>query len=321
MRSPPTDGISSVAFSAKSNKMLVTSWDATVQLHNADENRLLAKYEHKAPVLDCCFLDDTRTFSGGLDCGVKMFDFQSSNEDVIGCHEKAVRCLEFSPETGLLVSGSWDQTLKVWDIRQKEPLVCTEKQPGKVFTMSLSGTRVVVGTSGNHVLVWDLRSMDRPIQKRMSSLKHMTRVIRCSPDGQGYALGSVEGRVAVEYFDPSQQKKKYAFKCHRKNEGDSTIIYPVNALAFHPKFGTFASGGCDGTVCIWDGANKKRLCQLAKHPVGISALVFNRDGTILAAASSYTFEEGEKEEKVADNVYIHFVQESQVKPKPKKKSS
>ena len=23
-------------------------------------------------------------------------------------------------------------------------------------------------------------------------------------------------------------------------------VYPVNALAFHPKWGTFATGGCDG---------------------------------------------------------------------------
>jgi hypothetical protein len=34
----------------------------------------------------------------------------------------------------------------------------------------------------------------------------------------GYALSSVEGRVAMEYFDQSaeSQKRKYAFKCHRK---------------------------------------------------------------------------------------------------------
>ena len=53
----------------------------------------------------------------------------------------------------------------------------------------------------------------------------------------GYALGSIEGRVAVEYIDPSpeSQKRKFAFKCHRlKNEGGQDTIYPVNALAFHP---------------------------------------------------------------------------------------
>lgn len=52
----------------------------------------------------------------------------------------------------------------------------------------------------------------------------------------GYAIGSVEGRIGVEYFDPSQeaQDKKYAFKCHRQTIDDVDHVWPVNALAFHP---------------------------------------------------------------------------------------
>ena len=38
-------------------------------------------------------------------------------------------------------------------------------------------------------------------------------------------------------------------------------VYPVNTIAFHPLFGTFATGGCDGSVCVWDGDKKKKLCQ------------------------------------------------------------
>lgn len=52
----------------------------------------------------------------------------------------------------------------------------------------------------------------------------------------GYATGSVEGRIAVEYFDPNPQTqdKKYAFKCHRQTVDDVDHVWPVNALAFHP---------------------------------------------------------------------------------------
>lgn len=55
------------------------------------------------------------------------------------------------------------------------------------------------------------------LQKRDSSLKFQTRAIKAFPDKTGYVLSSIEGRVAVEYLDPSPeaQKKKYAFKCHR----------------------------------------------------------------------------------------------------------
>lgn len=59
----------------------------------------------------------------------------------------------------------------------------------------------------------------------------------------GYAIGSVEGRIGVEYFDPSPeiQDKKYAFKCHRQNIEDVDHVWPVNALAFHPVYASSRS--------------------------------------------------------------------------------
>jgi WD40 repeat protein len=59
--------------------------------------------------------------------------------------------------------------------------------------------------------------------------------------------------------------------------------------------GTFATGGCDKQVFMWDGANKKRLCALRKFPTSVASLSFNSTGELLAVASSYTYEEGDKE--------------------------
>ena len=53
-------------------------------------------------------------------------------------------------------------------------------------------------------------------------------------------------------------------QCHRKQENGKDVVFPVNAMAFHPVHGTFATGGCDGFVNIWDGSNKKRLYQFAR---------------------------------------------------------
>ena len=81
-------------------------------------------------------------------------------------------------------------------------------------------------------------------QRRESNLKYQTRCIRSFPNQQAYVLSSIEGRVAVEYLDPSpeMQKKKYAFKCHRIKDEKIEKIYPVNAVAFHHEYNTFATG-------------------------------------------------------------------------------
>lgn len=57
------------------------------------------------------------------------------------------------------------------------------------------------------------------------------------------------------------------------------------------RFGTFATGGGDGIVSIWDSAAKKRLRQLPKYPGTITSLAFNSDGTKLAIGCSILEEE------------------------------
>ena len=119
--------------------------------------------------------------------------------------------------------------------------------------MDLVNNTLVVAMASRIFHIYDIRNMSAPSQSRESSLKYMTRALACMTDGQGvlvsgsfsqpvltpepgYATASVEGRIAVEYFDPSPevQEKKYAFKCHRQTIDDVDHVWPVNSLAFHP---------------------------------------------------------------------------------------
>ncbi|KMZ74498.1 putative Mitotic checkpoint protein bub3 [Zostera marina] len=320
--SPPSDGISNLRFSNHSDHLLVSSWDKTVRLYDARENVLKGEFFHSAAVLDCCFHDDSSGFSAGADHTVRRHVFSTGKEEILGRHKAPVRCVEYSHAAGQVITGSWDKTLKCWDPRgasgQERTLVGTYFQPERVYSIALVGTRLVVATAGRHVNIYDLRNMSQPEQRRESSLKYQTRCVRCYPNGTGYALSSVEGRVAMEFFDTSDsgQAKKYAFKCHRKTEDGKDFVYPVNAIAFHPIYGTFSTGGCDGVVNVWDGNNKKRLFQYTKYPNSISALSFSKDGQLLAVASSYTYERGDVPHS-PDSIFVRNVNEIEVKPKPK----
>jgi cell cycle arrest protein BUB3 len=162
----------------------------------------------------------------------------------------------------------------------------------------------------------------KPWQQRESSLKFMTRAVACMPNDDGYATSSIEGRVAVEWFDPSpdSQARKYAFKCHRQPapENDGTdIVYPVNALAFHPSFGTFASGGGDGVVALWDATAKRRIRQYQKYPNSVAALAFSSDGKYLAVGVCPGFETGQEDYsgEGQTKVYIRELSETEAKGK------
>lgn len=143
------------------------------------------------------------------------------------------------------------------------------------------------------------------------------------PNDAGYASSSIEGRVAVEWFDPSakSQARKYAFKCHRQPSADGSdidIVYPVNALAFHPKYGTFASGGGDGFVTLWDGVAKRRIKQYQRYDNSIASLSFSGDGKFLAVAISPGFEDGKENFGVGPiGVFVRTLGEGEAMAKPK----
>uniref|UniRef100_A0A8D2ZM50 Mitotic checkpoint protein BUB3 n=2 Tax=Scophthalmus maximus TaxID=52904 RepID=A0A8D2ZM50_SCOMX len=312
----PEDSISAVKFSPSTAQfLLVSSWDCTVRLYDVGGNTMRMKYQHTAPVLDCAFYDPTHSWSGGLDSQLKTHDLNTDQDTIVGAHDAPIRCVEYCPEVNVMVTGSWDRSVRLWDPRTP----CnagTFTQPEKVYTLSVAGDRLIVGTAGRRVLVWDLRNMGYVQQRRESSLKYQTRCIRAFPNKQGYVLSSIEGRVAVEYLDPSQevQKKKYAFKCHRLKEEGIEQVYPVNAISFHSVHNTFATGGSDGFVNIWDPFNKKRLCQFHRYPTSIASLAFNNDGTMLAIASSYMQEKGDISHP-EDAIFIRQVTDAETKPK------
>ncbi|KAL7469040.1 hypothetical protein ACHAXS_009283 [Conticribra weissflogii] len=284
--------------------------------------------------------------TGGMDGSIKRFDISSSSVSLIGLHaptataadakKVACSCLASLGESNpnLVASAGWDGKFHLWDVRSSGgKAVSTSELPGKAFSMDASrdGTKVVVATSGRRMCFFDIRknalenytgdddgedkenSMAKLLLDRESSLKFQTRCVKFFPDGVGMAVGSIEGRVAIEYLDEigiKSGKKKYAFKCHRVNE----TIYPVNSIAFHPVLGTFATGGADGSVVTWDGANKKKLSTVAKLPTSVACLAFNEDGSQIAMASSYTFEEGERDHP-RDEIYIRDVLDSEIRPK------
>jgi len=161
-----------------------------------------------------------------------------------------------------------------------------------------------------------------PWQQRESSLKFMTRAIACMPNDEGYAISSIEGRIGVDWFDPSEesQSRKYAFKCHRQTEDDVDVVYPVNALAFHPvRTTTFASGGGDATVVFWDGQSKRRIKQYAGFPASISSMSWSSDGKHLAIGVSPGFEDGREElEEGSVKVFVREISEAEVKGKAPK---
>ncbi|KAH9957637.1 WD40 repeat-like protein [Lactifluus volemus] len=294
IKGAPFDSISSLQFSpASSNFLLVSAWDSTVRLYDIAANKEKTKFDHRAAVLSTIFSDASHAYSsGGLDASLR---------GIVRYSSEASSCI---------ITGSWDRTVRFWDPRAATTQQSSHQLPERVYFMDTVGHYLVVALASRLFHIFD--------QTRESSLKFLTRALACMSDGQGYATASVEGRIAVEYFDSSSaaQEKKYAFKCHRQTIDDVDHVWPVNALAFHPTYNTFASGGSDATVSIWDHKVKKRLRQYPRYNAPIAAMAFSADDARLAVGASYTWDAGEEGARTAERPAL-FVRElgEEVKPK------
>ena len=84
-------------------------------------------------------------------------------------------------------------------------------------------------------------------QTLVSPLKWQTRVVSCFPSANGFAVGSIEGRVAIQYVEEKDSSNNFSFKCHRRDQSptskDQSLVYAVNDISFHPVHGTFSTCG------------------------------------------------------------------------------
>lgn len=321
---PPTDSVSSLNFSPKSNLLVATSWDNQVrcwEVARDSANNVAtmpkASIAHDHPVLCSAWKDDgTTVFSGGCDKQVKMWPLLSGGQPItVAMHDAPIKDIAWIPEMNLLATGSWDKTIKYWDTRQPNP-VHTQQLPERCYAMTVKHPLMVVGTADRNIIVYNLQNPQVEFKRIVSPLKYQTRCLAAFPDQQGFLVGSIEGRVGVHHLDDSQQAKNFTFKCHR--EGNE--IYSVNSLNFHPVHHTFATAGSDGAFNFWDKDSKQRLKAMLRCSQPVPCSAFNNDGSIFAYSVCYDWSKGAENHNPATAkpyIFLHLPQESEVKGKPR----
>ncbi|KAK9827320.1 hypothetical protein WJX81_004742 [Elliptochloris bilobata] len=312
---PPSDGISSLSFSPVANHLVATSWDNQVrcwEIAPTGQSVAKAATSHDKPVLCSAWsADGTTVFTGGCDNTAKMWSLQTNQSQVVAKHEAPIRHLFMVKEANVLVTGSWDRTLRYWDLRSPNP-VHTQSLPERVYALDVRYPLLVAGLANRRIQVYNLTSPQQAYKDLESPLKFQTRCVTCFPDTSGYLLGSIEGRVAVHHVEDGLQQKNFTFKCHR----DGNDVYAVNSIAFHPQYGTFVTTGSDGAFNFWDKDSKQRLKAMQKCNQSIPCGAFNRDGSIYAYAVSYDWGKGfaEHNPQTAQNhILLHSPQDAEVK--------
>ncbi|KAL7648722.1 UNVERIFIED_CONTAM: hypothetical protein RMT77_000629 [Armadillidium vulgare] len=303
---PPDDSIQCMQFSPSSlpqDFLVAGSWDNNVRCWEVLQNgTTVAKAQQTmgGPVLDVAWQDDGgKVFIASADKTVHCWDLASNQKMQVAQHDAPVKTVHWikAPSYSCIMTGSWDKTLKFWDTRSPNPIL-TINLPERCYCADVDYPMAIVVTANRNIIVYQLENQPQEFRQIESPLKYQHRCVAIFREKKGspagFGLGSVEGRVAIQYINPIHPKDNFTFKCHRSTGAPNGFqeIYAVNDIKFHPVHGTLATVGSDGRFSFWDKDARTKLKNSEAMDQPISSCCFNHNGQIFAYAVSYDWSKG-----------------------------
>ena len=155
-------------------------------------------------------------------------------------HTEQVTSLAFSPDGKILISGSYDRTIRLWNVRKRKELG-TLKGDDSVYTVAFSpdGQYIASGSKDSTIILWPLYSDESP--RTLTGHSKAVFSVAFSADSKMLVSGSADGKI----------------KMWRVSTGELIETLPeqhyrgVTSVAFSPDGRHIASGDRDMTVRIW----------------------------------------------------------------------
>jgi len=241
---------------------------------------------HKAPCRAACFSKNGQYIAtGSVDTSIKVLDVErmlakslnsndinwntvteSSSQNQMGDHPvirtlydhvDEITCIEFHPTEQILISGSKDYTVKVFDYSKSSAKRAsrTIKEVEKIQSISLhpTGDYLLVGTHHPVIRLYDLETFNCYVSSNPADQhKGPVNCVVFSPNGNIYSSGSKDGTVKM--WDGVSNRCVGTFM--KAHDGDE-----VCSVMFSRNSKYLLTSGKDSVARLWDLASPSRPVQ------------------------------------------------------------
>ncbi|KAJ3177161.1 WD repeat-containing protein 83 [Geranomyces variabilis] len=286
-----TGPVHAVKYNQDGNYILTAGHDRLVRLWNPETGMGIKTYEaHGKAVLALAIpppgADNTRFATGSEDRAVLVWDVATGRPiRRFTSHHQRVNAVAFNQDATVVVSGSYDASVRFWDCRAAnayKPIQVAEHAKDSVEAVQVVQHEILTGSVDGSIRVYDMRTGDfiadkvgHPVtsasfsgDKNCVLVSSLDSTIRLFDKENGELLNSYTGHKNSEYRITSTLSNTDAHVISGSEDGsilmwdlvEGTLVKRLErahdrvatCVAYHPSRTAMVSGSVDGTIKVWD---------------------------------------------------------------------
>jgi WD40 repeat protein len=189
-------------------------------------------------------------------------------------HSLGITTVTVTPDGRRVISGSGDNTLKVWNLETGEELftLTGHSDPVMAVTVTPDGQRVISGSYDKTLKVWNLETGEELFT--LTGHSWWVNAVAVTPDNERVISGSWDKTLKV--WNLKTGEEQFTFTRHSK---------PVTAIAVTPDGRRVISGSDDNTLKVWNLETGEELFTLTGHSDLVMAVTVTPDGQRVISGS------------------------------------
>jgi WD40 repeat protein len=195
-------------------------------------------------------------------------------QQTIAAHSDWVRCLSFTPMGDQLVSGSFDKTIKLWQLDTGTALYTLGDRLKGVFALAVSpdGQLLASGSRDETIELWNLST--GALLHNLSQHQGSVRSLAIAPDSQTLISGSFDQTIILWNLPDGTVRTTI------------TDREPIAVIALSADGSFLVSTGDNGVIKIWSLATGLKIAECSENQHCIGSLVISPETKTIAAGTT-----------------------------------